>query len=425
LISTGAPESAVDFVQRWLSIDPLHETANYLLLRLYGDMGQRTAALRHFEGYQTLLTTELGISPDDETLALYQAIKSNSALTRSDPRGAVFGNLPPVPALVIGRDDARQEIKRRLGGSTTQSPVVIQGWPGIGKTTLMSVIAHDPDIHERFPDGVLWTSLGENPNVLTELITWGRALNSDTIHKVNSIDEASSHLTRLLRDKHMLLIVDDAWEVGHALPFRVGGQGCAMLITTRMNDVSQQIAPQPEAIYKLPILTDESALDLLRTLAPEVVEGKPVASRELVLDLEGLPLAIQVAGRLLHTEHIMGWDITNLLAELREGARLLEADAPADRMDLVQETTPTIAVLLQRSTDLLGEDDRERFALLGVFAPKPATFDQDAIAAVWAIDNVRPTVRKLVDRGLLEPVGHGRFQMHALLVMHAKSMFAG
>ena len=63
------------------------------------------------------------------------------------------------------------------------------------------------------------------------------------------------------------------------------------------------------------------------------------------------------------------------------------------------------------------------FAMLGVFAPKPATFDLPAMAAVWDIGDAKPHARVLVERGLLEPIGGGRFQMHALLVMYAKSFF--
>ena len=63
-----------------------------------------------------------------------------------------------------------------------------------------------------------------------------------------------------------------------------------------------------------------------------------------------------------------------------------------------------------------------RFALLGLFVPKPATFDLGAMAAAWDTADARPTARVLVNRGLLEPLSGGRFQMHALLVLHAKSL---
>ncbi|MCP4661234.1 MAG: hypothetical protein GY856_38005, partial [bacterium] len=63
-----------------------------------------------------------------------------------------------------------------------------------------------------------------------------------------------------------------------------------------------------------------------------------------------------------------------------------------------------------------------RFAYLGVLAPKPATFALEAMQAIWHVDDPKPTVRRLVRRGLLEPVGGGRFRMHALLVAHARSL---
>jgi hypothetical protein len=67
----------------------------------------------------------------------------------------------------------------------------------------------------------------------------------------------------------------------------------------------------------------------------------------------------------------------------------------------------------------------ERFAMLGAFAPKPATFDATAMKFVWDVADPMPTVRQLIDRGLLEPiVSQGRFQMHAVLVKHAQALLA-
>jgi hypothetical protein len=65
---------------------------------------------------------------------------------------------------------------------------------------------------------------------------------------------------------------------------------------------------------------------------------------------------------------------------------------------------------------------RARFAELGVFAHRPATFDLAAVAQVWAVTDPKPDVRLLVSRGLLEPIGGGRFQLHALLAMHARAL---
>jgi len=221
----------------------------------------------------------------------------------------------------------------------------------------------------------------------------------------------------------MLLIVDDVWEPEHAVPFRVGGAACAMLITTRVSSVAQALAPTPDDIYKLAVLSDEKSLELLQLLAPTVVAQFPNESLDLVHELEGLPLALQVAGHMLNAE------VQELLTELREGAKKYESDkllgakAPADRVDLATETTPTVAVLLQKSTEHLEADVRVSFAYLGAFAPKPATFDLDAMAYVWEKEDPKPVARTLVDRGLLEFIPEmGRYQMHALVVMHAKSL---
>ena len=338
------------------------------------------------------------------------------------------GSAPPPPSLIIGREDDLRNLKENLGISgksktTIQILTAIKGWPGVGKTTIASALAQDEDIRKAFPDGILWTSLGQEPNLLSEIAAWGRALGTDELLRARTLEEAQAQLTALLRNKKMLLIIDDVWEPEHAKPFTVGGQNCAMLITTRRDDVANALAPSANSIYRLKVLKEEDALTLLKELAPTVVEGYPKESLVLVQGLEGLPLALQVAGRLLNAEANRGFGVVELINDIKKGAKLLEAEAPADRTDLVNETTPTIAALLQKSLDLLDEKTRDCYAYLGVFAPKPATFDLEAMKFVWQVEDAKPVVKILVDYGLLEFVPEmERYQMHALLVMLAKTL---
>jgi hypothetical protein len=299
----------------------------------------------------------------------------------------------------------------------------MKGWPGVGKTTIASALAYDPDLAKVFPDGVLWTSLGKEPTVISNMAAWGRALGTDEILKAKSIEEAQSMLAGLLRNKHMLFIIDDVWKAEDAIPFKVGGAGCATLITTRLDGVAGKLAPTADDVYRLKVLKDEDALELLRRLAPSVVKQHPKECMMLVQELEGLPLALQVAGRMLNEEANSGFGVTELIEDLRDGAKLLGAKAPADRVDLVTETTPTIAALLYKSLDRLDENTKNCYAYLGVFAPKPATFDAKAMKYMWQVDDPRPVIRTLVDRGLLEYMQElERYQMHALLVMLAKTL---
>lgn len=422
----GDFDNALVHANHWLNLDPLHEPAHRMMMRLYMGNGQRAEAIRQYHQCVEILDSELATPPEEETTQLFAALQTEntSSFTINAPAKTQKASImPTLPSLVVGRDEALGELKSRLGiGSDPRAVTVIQGWPGVGKSTIVAALAHDAEITRAFPDGVLWASLGENPSLLSELVVWAEALGlSDPSHE-RKIDVITAQIAALLRERRMLLIVDDVWQVEHATPFKVGGQACAMILTSRLNEVAQALAPTAFDIYRLSVLSEDTALELLNRLSPETVAAHPEESRELVRDLEGLPLAIQVAGRLLHTEAHLGWGVSDLLRELHAGAALLQAQAPGDMVKLGQESSPTITALLKRSTDSLDDDTRRAFALLGLLVPKPATFDLGAMAAAWDVPDPKPMARTLVNRGLLEPVSGGRFQMHALLVWHARSV---
>jgi hypothetical protein len=336
------------------------------------------------------------------------------------------GIVPPFPDLLfIGRNAAMADVKALLGmrpGTSAQShTAVVRGWPGVGKTTLISVLSRDTDVSEAYPDGVLWTSLDQNPRLMSIFAAWGRTLGQDDLLSLATPQEAVQQLAAILHQKRMLLIVDDVWDAGHAAYFmQTQGPQCGLLVTTRLPEVAQAIAQKEESIYSLPVLTEEDSINLMRLLAREVVDQYPKECHELVNDLECLPLALHVAARLLRAESKLGWGVTELLTEIRAGAAIIKAQAPADRAEA--GNIPSVQALLQKSTDMLDELTRECFAFLGAFAPKPATFNLAAMKAVWEVEDPKPFVRTLVGHGLLEPVAGGRFQMHALLVAHAISL---
>jgi adenylate kinase family enzyme len=337
--------------------------------------------------------------------------------------------------LFVGRQEGLQELKRRLGigaeepvaASHMQHITVVFGVPGVGKTTLAAALAYDPNVRQAFPDGILWTSLGEKPALLSVLSRCGDSFRDEGKRLVaaNTLTAAVDELTNLLKEKRMLLIVDDVWETEPAATFkRVRGPGCTLVMTTRDREVASDLADRSakEQVYRLSPLTDENGLQLLRELARSVVDRYREKCLELVRALEGLPLALQVAGRLLHAEAEKERGLVEkLLDELRTGKKLLEARAPADRMDLERQTIPTVAVLLKHSIDRLDKTTRNHFALLGT-GPRPAIFSTPTLRNLWRVRDPQPTIDVLIKRGLLEPLGDGRYQMHALLVALADSL---
>ncbi|MDY0129501.1 MAG: DUF4062 domain-containing protein, partial [Methanosarcina vacuolata] len=115
-----------------------------------------------------------------------------------------------------------QEIKSHLlNGSNSQGILAItaiQGLGGIGKTTLAKIIAHDKEVQSYFSNGILWVTLGQEPDKLSLLNGWIKEL-GDYQSNHTTVETASNHLITLLYEKHILLVVDDAWNSRVVKPF--------------------------------------------------------------------------------------------------------------------------------------------------------------------------------------------------------------
>jgi tetratricopeptide (TPR) repeat protein len=66
---------AIQHARRWLALDPLHEPAHRLLMRLYAESGQQAAAMRQYTECARILDQELDLPPQPETTELYQNIR--------------------------------------------------------------------------------------------------------------------------------------------------------------------------------------------------------------------------------------------------------------------------------------------------------------------------------------------------------------
>jgi PAS domain S-box-containing protein len=59
--------------------DPFDEEVHRTLMRLYARQGGTLRAIRHFHRFSTFLCSELGVSPDDETMQLYDELRADGA----------------------------------------------------------------------------------------------------------------------------------------------------------------------------------------------------------------------------------------------------------------------------------------------------------------------------------------------------------
>ncbi len=368
--------------------------------------------------YRKLLRELQGESPEVPPLSIPEPV-------RITPARRLHG-VPRAPDLFVGREremEKAKEILRLQDPDWKVEPrllAAVHGKPGMGKTALVTALARNPEIGAEFPDGVYWLPVGQQPMVETAPRTfsrWGEGLQAAGLSRATTWETAIHALRDASQGRRLLIIADDVWTTEDASRlFNSVGEGSSVLLTTRKPLVAMNAIPDSRGRYELPGLDEASALELMGAIAPAAVQQHRDAVAALADALGFIPLALVVAGRLLALEGEV-WGVEQLAEEIQAGSRLLTEPAPVGMVvaDLAEDTLPTVAVLLERSTNTLTPPLRARFAELGVFRPKPATFDLDEIAALWATEDARPDVVQLVKHGLVEPVSQGRFQIHALL----------
>jgi tetratricopeptide (TPR) repeat protein len=149
----GRLDAAVQVGLKLLALDPLQEPAHRALMQLYVDLGRRAAALRQYETCVGLLQRDLGVEPEPETRALYQAIVTPApadparSSTPAWPRGGAPVESWPERALetspVIGRATEAgllgEALDQTFGGRG--AVVAVLGEAGIGKSRLVASLA--------------------------------------------------------------------------------------------------------------------------------------------------------------------------------------------------------------------------------------------------------------------------------------------
>lgn len=338
-------------------------------------------------------------------------------------------NLPAQMTSFIGRDTELQELRALLARPATRL-ITLTGPGGVGKTRLaLQTVAGMRDL---FADGRYFVPLG---TITDPALVAGTIAGTLDITGMADGDVASAMIAAL-REKHLLLLLDNFEQVSAAAPLVAQLISACPLLTLLITS-RQPLRLTGEQEYALaplsvPVRTDASLDDIASIDAVRLFINRAQAVRPqfaltaanaanlagICQRLDGLPLAIELAAarsKRIPPERILD-QLGDRLGFLREGSR----DLPPRQQAL--------RAAIDWSYDLLTPDDQTLFQRLGIFA---GGFTLEAAEAVLngpadqaAFFDVLDGVSTLVDNSLLRvetaPDGDPRYLMLATIRDYAR-----
>ena len=326
--------------------------------------------------------------------------------------------MPPLPDHFVERPEKQQQVKADLlcKGTKVGTLVVsaIYGLGGIGKSVLAAKLARDPDIQSHFADGILWVTLGQGPDILPLLSGWIQAL-GDNDYKPTAIESASNHLRTLLYDKCVLLVVDDVWNPAHLEPFRVGGEGSCVLVTTREARISGA------HLHQLDVMSPEQSLELMtQKLSEPLSDSAHQQALSFAERVGHLPLALELA--VSQIEDGVTW--RELVEDFQsEIVRLetLDVYGQTEMPDEEKRRKYSLLACFNLSLKQLSLEQLRQFAWLGV-VPEDVSLTQEMAETLWQVTSRQAGLilrifrsKSLVLKGAQQADERPSYRMHDLM----------
>src|SRR5579859_1957154 len=317
-----------------------------------------------------------------------------------------FQNLPPLLTPLIGREQQEQAISALLLRPEVRL-LTLTGTAGIGKTRLAQKVT--TDLIEAFTHGVCLVQLAPLSDADLVVSTIAQTLGLRDV-KERSLFES---LKAFLRDKHLLLLLDNFEQILPAAPALVelllACPSIKILVTSRAVlhvegeyefSVPPLSLPDPLHLPAYEQLLQYAAVALFveraQMVKPQFVlsEDNAAAVVQICIRLDGLPLSIELAAarsRLLPPQTLLE-RLNHRLAVLTGGRQ----DAPT-RQQTLRDT-------IRWSYDLLNAQEQRCFRRLAIFVGGCTLEAAEAVCSA-AADLSLPAidlVASLLDKSLLQ-----------------------
>jgi WD40 repeat protein len=288
-----------------------------------------------------------------------------------------------LPDDFVPRPHEVVQIREKLLDEDRQEPipvtVALRGAGGYGKTTLARAICHDELIQEVFKDGILWVTLGKQPDSIVRIINNLISIISHEKPMLDTLDATTSRLAELLADRDILIVIDDVWDFEQLEPFLQGGKRCARLITTRNERV---LTSKVERINVDAMLPNE-AVELLGIGLKDVITVRENrALKRLARRLGEWPLLLKLVHPILRERVKINQALLDAVIFIER--KLDKQGLTAFDARNTQARSQAVAKTLSLSVEQLSQSDYERYKELAIF-PENVDIPLVTLEKLWGI----------------------------------------
>ncbi|MET8092250.1 BTAD domain-containing putative transcriptional regulator [Micromonospora sp. NPDC005220] len=392
--------------ERLAWVDPLNEAAQALYLETQRRTGHGASALSHYDRIRIRLQAELGVDPGHELRRVHRQLVADSGSRNPGP--AAGGWLGPGPAVdpLVDRENELRQLRDLL---VQQRLVTLSGPAGVGKSAVARVAAADARPH--FRDGVAVVDLATACDAADAADALRRTLHpmlpSRHTAPVRPFDD--------LAERQILLLLDNAENVLEPCVGLVDDllRGCPqvrVLVTSRellglpyetiltigpLRPPGAGTSADPTALLRVPAVKLFARRAAQACPSFSVHSGNSDLVAAICRRLDGLPLALELAARVLRTT-----DLPDLAEQCRDPLRLLDATrrgTPAHHRSL--------HAAVVRTVDRLTLAEQQCLALVsGMEEPVSPGMVETTARSYCDPDarfDLRPLLNRLVDKSLL------------------------
>ncbi len=208
----------------------------------------------------------------------------------------IAGSVPALPNYYVPRQAKLEALKAlTLAQRETGGWIGLLGMTGVGKSTLMAALGHDPDIHTAFTGNVRWFEVRQSTTIQRLAQRIALAFGKELSEEYASDNDAVAALRYVLPNEPLLLLLDNVVNPTDVSLLHALGAGVVVVVTVRAKqDVALLHVPEKSWIT-VAELTDTEAWALIGQITT-VAEDQIPAAKAVLEAIEYHPYTTVVVG---------------------------------------------------------------------------------------------------------------------------------